>query len=89
MYIKKHNEVAEKVAAVVKYVEESSYLTSLEVGQHLNAIENLCAMKLSFADVKMFLFKSKLNVLINLVGLHYSLSWLRVQVFSSFYSSLW
>lgn len=88
MYIKKHNEVAVRVTAVAKFVEECSPSKSLEVGDYLKAIDSLNDMKLGFKDVQMFLFRPKLNVLVNLVGLHYCLTWLKIPVFPSF-SSLW
>ncbi|XP_028781642.1 uncharacterized protein LOC114737824 [Neltuma alba] len=78
LYIVKHNEVAVRAAAAAKFVEESSPSKSLEVGDYLKAINCLDDMKLSFKDVQMCLFRTKLNVLINLVGLHYCLTWLRI-----------
>lgn len=65
---------------VVKYVEQCMRSDSLEVGDYLQAVEDLNAMQLGFKDVQMFLFKSKLNVLLNLVGLHYCIFWLKMPV---------
>ena len=67
---------------VVSFVERSSLSISgsIEVGDYLKAIENLQAMQLGFKDIEMLLFKPKLNPLLNLVGVHYCISWLRVPV---------
>ncbi|XP_054786774.1 uncharacterized protein LOC129293014 [Prosopis cineraria] len=78
LYIEKHNEVAVRAAAAAKFVEESSPSKSLEVGDYLKAISILDDMKLGFKDVQMCLFRPNLKVLVNLVGLHYCLTWLRI-----------
>ncbi|XP_054791743.1 uncharacterized protein LOC129297425 isoform X3 [Prosopis cineraria] len=85
LYIEKHNEVAVRAAAAAKFVEESSPSKSLEVGDYLKAISILDDMKLGFKDVQMCLFRPNLKVLVNLVGLHYCLTWLRIPVFPSFH----
>ncbi|XP_050240168.1 uncharacterized protein LOC126689159 isoform X1 [Quercus robur] len=77
-YIKRHKEVAGNANAVAKFVELCSQTESLEVGDHLKAIEDLSTTQLGFKDVQMFLFKPKCNVLLNLVGLHYCIHWLGV-----------
>lgn len=67
---------------VTESVEKKCLPTgSLEVGDYLKAVENLCTMHLGFKDVQMHLFKPQHNVLINLVGLHYCMYWLGVPVF--------
>ncbi|KAJ4722245.1 F-box-like domain-containing protein [Melia azedarach] len=77
-YMKRHNEMAHGATDVVKYVEQCMRSYSVEVGDYLQAIEDLNLMQLGFKDVQMFLFKPKLNVLLNLVGLHYCIFWLNV-----------
>lgn len=77
-YIKRHKEMAGRVSAVTKFVEKCFPNESLEVGDYLKAIEELSTMQVGFKDVQMFIFKPKCNVLLNLVGLHYCLSWLEV-----------
>ncbi|KAA8548516.1 hypothetical protein F0562_000217 [Nyssa sinensis] len=77
-YIDKHNEMAGRAAAVVDFVEQCSSSESMEVAHYLAAIEDLSSMQFGFRDIQMFLFKPKLNVLLNLVGLHYCISWLGV-----------
>lgn len=73
--------MAGRVTAVTKFVEKC--LSTLEVGDYLKAIEELSNMQVGFKDVQMFLFKPKCNVLLNLVGLHYCISWLEVPVHTS------
>ncbi|XP_007035484.2 PREDICTED: uncharacterized protein LOC18603438 [Theobroma cacao] len=77
-YKKQHKEVACRAASVVKFVEQCSLSESLEVSNYLKAIECLRSMQFGFKDVQMVLFKPKLNVLLNLVGLHYCLNCLQV-----------
>lgn len=74
----RHIEIVNGATDVVKRVEQSTRSESLEVGDYLQAIEDLSTMHLGFKDVQMFLFKPKLNVLLNLVGLHYCIFWLNV-----------
>ncbi|KAM7277853.1 hypothetical protein ACFE04_004987 [Oxalis oulophora] len=77
-YINRHTELGRKAAALVKFVEDSSQSDSIEVGEYLQAIEDLSSMQLGFKDVQMFLFKPVFNVLINLIGLHYCINWLDI-----------
>ncbi|KAF8394518.1 hypothetical protein HHK36_020728 [Tetracentron sinense] len=79
-YLNRHNEMARKTAAVINFVEQCSPSKSLEVGDYKIAIRDLCSMQLGFKDVQMFLFKSNLNALHNLVGLHYCIYSLGVPV---------
>ncbi|KAM1012324.1 hypothetical protein ACFX13_043197 [Malus domestica] len=77
-YIELHNEKAAIAAAVVQFVEKCSSSESLEVGEYQKAMRNLNQLQFGYQDVEMFLFKPKLTVLVNLLGLHYCLNWLRV-----------
>ncbi|KAL6971348.1 hypothetical protein U1Q18_031026 [Sarracenia purpurea var. burkii] len=77
-YIHKHNEMASRATFVVDFVKQCSTTESIEVGHYLSAIEDLCSMQFGFKDVQMFFFSPKLDVLLNLVGLHYCISWLGV-----------
>lgn len=81
-YIELHNEKAAIAAAVVQFVEECSSSESLEVGEYQKAMQNLNQLQFGYQDVEMFLFKPKLTVLVNLLGLHYCLNWLRVPVYT-------
>lgn len=74
----RHIEIVNGATNVVKHVERCTRSESLEVGDYLQAIEDLSIMQLGFKDVQMFLFKPSLNVLLNLVGLHYCIFWLNV-----------
>ncbi|KAH7513281.1 hypothetical protein FEM48_Zijuj12G0183500 [Ziziphus jujuba var. spinosa] len=78
-YIKKHNEMADRVAEVVEFVRRSPTSESIQVGDYLRAIDNLHSMQLGFKDVQLNFFNPKLNALLNLVGLHYCIKWLQVQ----------
>ncbi|KAK9288511.1 hypothetical protein L1049_016970 [Liquidambar formosana] len=77
-YIIQHHKMVGRATGVIKFVEECSSSESLEVGDYLKAIKDMCLMQLGFKDVQMFLFKPDLNVLLNLVGLHYCINWLGV-----------
>ncbi|XWS39070.1 hypothetical protein CRYUN_Cryun18bG0018500 [Craigia yunnanensis] len=77
-YIKQHEKMRDQAASVVKFVEQCSLSESLEVSDYLKAIECLKSMQFGFKDVQMLVFKPKLNVLLNLVGLHYCLHFLQV-----------
>lgn len=76
----RHIEIVNGATDVVKHVEQCTRSESLEVGDYLQAIEGLSTMHLGFKDVQMLLFKPKLNVLLNLVGLHYCIFRLNVPV---------
>ncbi|CAA3027337.1 uncharacterized protein LOC111392318 [Olea europaea var. sylvestris] len=78
LYINKHNEMAEKASLVMNFVERALAYESIEVGNYLKAIEFMKSMQFGFEDVQMFFLKPKLNVLFNLVGLHYCIIWLDV-----------
>ena len=75
-YISKHREVASCVSSVIELCSQNG---SLEVRNHLKAIHILSSMNLSFKDVQMFLLARKHGVLLNLIGLQYSLVVLRIQ----------
>ncbi|KAF3456139.1 hypothetical protein FNV43_RR00789 [Rhamnella rubrinervis] len=77
-YIKRHNETADRVTEVVEFVKRSSPSELLQVVDYLRAIKELHGMELGFEDIQFFFFKRKLNALLNLVGLHYCIAWLRV-----------
>lgn len=77
-YLKQHHELAIRTQPIVKFVEESSQLNSLEVNDYLKAIEEMSSIQLGFEDVQMLFFKPGLNVLLNLVGLHYCINYLQV-----------
>lgn len=73
-YIKRHNELATRVMETVGLVEPFSQSVSVEAGDYLKAIEDLDDMKLGFKDVEMLLFNPKLNPVLNLVGVQYSIN---------------
>ncbi|PIA55110.1 hypothetical protein AQUCO_00800087v1 [Aquilegia coerulea] len=79
-YIERHNEMAAKVTSVIQATHQCSASQSLEVGDYQKAIADLHKMELGFKDVVTFLFSSKQNALLNLVGLHYLVFWLGLPV---------
>ncbi|KAF6176658.1 hypothetical protein GIB67_034520 [Kingdonia uniflora] len=79
-YIRRHDEMASRAAVLIKFVESCSQSKSLEVHDYLRSIQILCSMDMVFKDIVMFLFASKQNVLLNLIGLHYSMFQLGVPV---------
>uniref|UniRef100_A0A7N0UII1 F-box domain-containing protein n=1 Tax=Kalanchoe fedtschenkoi TaxID=63787 RepID=A0A7N0UII1_KALFE len=87
-YAEQHLKTAERVKAVVDFVDlcltiniavRGSSAESIEAGNYLKAIASLSSMNLGFVDVQLFLLKPNVNVLLNLIGLHYCLSWLEVE----------
>ncbi|KAJ8565981.1 hypothetical protein K7X08_008557 [Anisodus acutangulus] len=75
-YIRKHNEMAGKAGGVIDFVNRCLAFESIEVGHYLKAVRELDSMQFSFEDVHTFFLKSKHDVLLNLIGLHYCLIWL-------------
>lgn len=75
-YIRKHNEMAGKAGGVIDFVNRCLAFESIEVGHYLKAVKELDSMLFGFEDVHTFFLKSKHNVLLNLIGLHYCLIWL-------------
>lgn len=72
--------MAGKVASVTNFVERALAYESIEVGNYLKAVELLNTLQFGLKDVQMLLLKPKLNVLVNLVGMHYCLIWLGIPV---------
>lgn len=72
--------MADGVAEIMKFVRRSSPSDSLQAGDYLRAIDNMHTMQLGFKDVQLNFFNPNLNPLLNLVGLHYCLKRLQVQV---------
>lgn len=66
--------------SIIKYVEKCLQSESIQVNDYVKAIECLKSLGFGFKDVQMLLLKPKLNVLLNLVGLHYCLNILQVPV---------
>ncbi|GFZ14047.1 hypothetical protein Acr_24g0002370 [Actinidia rufa] len=74
--------MASRATVVVHFMIQCLSAESIEVVHYLSAIENLCSMQFGFKDVQMFFLSPKLNVVLNLVGLHYCISWLGVPMFN-------
>lgn len=76
--MKKHSEVVESAA----YLKKSLSCQAINVNGYLKAIDDMESMQFGFKDVQIILLKPKISVLLNLVGLHYCLKKLGVQVTS-------
>ena len=71
-------ELGLRARSVVKFLEACSRSESLEVGDYLKAVDTLIGTMFGFEDVQRFLFNPQMNVLINLVGVHYCLTTLGI-----------
>ncbi|KAL3505785.1 hypothetical protein ACH5RR_031167 [Cinchona calisaya] len=76
LYIKKHNEMVGHAA----YLKKCLSCQAINVNDYLKAIEDMKSMQFGFKDVQTLLLKPKNSVLLNLVGLHYCIKELGVQV---------
>ncbi|KAJ6821819.1 uncharacterized protein M6B38_130580 [Iris pallida] len=72
-YITTHKRLSGCASIVIKSVEQWTNNDSLEVGNYLKAVSDLRSMDLGFKDVQLFLLAKKHSVLLNLIGLHYSI----------------
>ncbi|KAB2009496.1 hypothetical protein ES319_D10G169800v1 [Gossypium barbadense] len=80
-YVKQHEEQKRQAESVINLVEQRSLFGSLNAVDYLHAISCLERIQLGFRDVQMLLLKPELNVLLNLIGLHYCLNNLQVPAF--------
>ncbi|KAG5011166.1 hypothetical protein AAZX31_07G233300 [Glycine max] len=78
LYLERQVELGLRARSVVKFLEACSRSESLEVGDYLKAVDTLIGTMFGFEDVQRFLFNPQMNVLINLVGLHYCLTTLGI-----------
>ncbi|KAK7363633.1 hypothetical protein VNO77_05783 [Canavalia gladiata] len=78
-YMERHMELGLRARSVEKFLEASSRCESLEVRDYLQAVETLIGTRFGFEDVQRFLFNPQMNVLLNLVGVHYCLTNLGIQ----------
>lgn len=78
-YIKLNAEMSKRALSVIELFKQSARHESIEVGEYLRAMEHLCATKMGFRDVQLYLLTPKCSVLVNLIGLHYCLAWLQIQ----------
>ncbi|XVE82061.1 hypothetical protein DITRI_Ditri15bG0116400 [Diplodiscus trichospermus] len=77
-YKEQHERKASIALCVVNLVEQCSLSESIDINDFTKAVGFLISLRFGFKDVQMLFFKPKLNVLINLVGLHYCISFLEV-----------
>ncbi|KAJ1692155.1 hypothetical protein LUZ63_008853 [Rhynchospora breviuscula] len=78
LYIESHKKIAQETSFVIHEIGQQAPLNSLEVTSYLSAIKQLGALSLGFEDVCLFLFRPKLSVIVNLIGLHYSILYLHI-----------
>ncbi|KAJ7532649.1 hypothetical protein O6H91_13G036700 [Diphasiastrum complanatum] len=79
-YVRLHFEMANSAKKVVEFVKMTARQESLEVADYHKAMDMLCATHIAFQDVIVNLLLPSHSVLINLIGLHYSLVHLGVQM---------
>lgn len=81
LYINQHRRMAIAISNIVEIVESSLHNGSIEAEYYLKAIAHLAMMTdISFLDVQFFLFSRNHNAIINLIGLHYLIASLHMQV---------
>lgn len=80
LYFERHIEVGLRARDVERFLKACSRYESLEVGDYLKAVDSINGARFGFEDVQRFLFKPQMNVLLNLVGVHYCLTILGIQV---------
>ena len=79
-YIHLHKQMASGAMTIVEYVKARACYDSLEVTEYQKAMALLISMGLQFSDVQIFLLAAKHSVLVNLLGMHYCLLQLKIQV---------
>ncbi|RCV18011.1 hypothetical protein SETIT_3G266400v2 [Setaria italica] len=79
LYMNQHRRMAVAISNVVEFVGSSLNNGSLESEYYLKAIADLALIAdIGFLDVQFFLFSRNHSAIINLIGLHYSISSLHV-----------
>jgi hypothetical protein len=73
-----------RAGSVERFLKACSRNESLEVGDYLQAFETINGARFGYEDIQRFLFKPQMNVLINLVGVHYCIASLGIRVFHPF-----
>lgn len=76
-----------RAASVETFLKASMHLQSLEVGDYLKAFETIHAARFGFEDVQRFMFKPQINVILNLLAVHYCMAILGIRVFHPLPSS--
>lgn len=76
--MEKHGGIKRKMASL----GECLSCCPIKVEIYLKALEDMKSMQLAFKDIQMLFLKPEINVLFNLIGLHYCIRHLGVQVTS-------
>ncbi|XP_058758593.1 uncharacterized protein LOC131631831 isoform X2 [Vicia villosa] len=79
LYFERHIELGLRAGSVERFLKACSRKESLEVGDYLQAFEIINGARFGFEDIQRFLFKPEMNVLVNLVGVHYCITNLGIQ----------
>uniref|UniRef100_A0A0E0HDK8 F-box domain-containing protein n=1 Tax=Oryza nivara TaxID=4536 RepID=A0A0E0HDK8_ORYNI len=79
LYINHHRRTAVAISGVAEFVENNLRNGSLEAEYYLKAIANLASMRdIGFIDAQFFLLSRNYSAIMNLIGLHYSISSLNI-----------
>uniref|UniRef100_A0A0D9ZYC6 F-box domain-containing protein n=1 Tax=Oryza glumipatula TaxID=40148 RepID=A0A0D9ZYC6_9ORYZ len=79
LYINHHRRTAVAISGVAEFVENNLRNGSLEAEYYLKAIANLASMRdIGFIDAQFFLLSRNSSAIMNLIGLHYSISSLNI-----------
>ncbi|CAI8610575.1 unnamed protein product [Vicia faba] len=79
LYFERHIDLRLRAGSVERFLKACSRNESLEVGDYLQAFEIINGARFGFEDIQRFLFKPEMNVLVNLLGVHYCITNLGIQ----------
>ncbi|CAJ2634393.1 unnamed protein product [Trifolium pratense] len=79
LYFERHIELGIRAGSVERFMKACSRNESLEVGDYLQAFETINGAMFGYEDIQRFLFKPQMNVLLNLVGVHYCIAILGIR----------
>ncbi|KAI4345473.1 hypothetical protein L6164_012597 [Bauhinia variegata] len=73
LYIERNHKMAAGAAAAAKFLKacRPCNAKSFKVRDYLKVMEDLRALKFGFKDVQLLFFKPRIDVLLNMIGLHY------------------
>ncbi|KAL8171417.1 hypothetical protein V2J09_023221 [Rumex salicifolius] len=78
-YAKRHKEIANASASVVSFINQStSESNSIDLRGYRKVYDQLALVQFGFNDIDSFLFDSEISIVLNLLGLHYSIKCLKV-----------
>ncbi|XP_050870461.1 uncharacterized protein LOC127073350 isoform X3 [Lathyrus oleraceus] len=74
LYFERHIDLGLRAGSVERFLKGCSRNESLEVDDYLQAVEIVNGARFGFEDIQRLLFKPEMNVLVNLVGVHYCIT---------------